>query len=105
MEILTYRYHGHSMSDPGTSYRTRDEVQEMRNTKDPIKHLQQRIKEVGWATDNQLKDLDRAVKKEVDEAVEQAKSDPFPDPNTDLWSSIYAQDYNQHRGTTPIKID
>lgn len=55
LEVLTYRYHGHSMSDPGTTYRTRDEVQSMRTSKDTIKLLQQQIKEANWGTDAEFK--------------------------------------------------
>jgi pyruvate dehydrogenase E1 component alpha subunit len=55
LEMVTYRYGGHSMSDPGTSYRTREEIQHMRSTKDPITGLRQRILELGFTTDNEIK--------------------------------------------------
>ena len=55
LEFNTYRYQGHSMSDPGTSYRTRDEVQEMRSTKDPIVGLRQHILDTNTATEETLK--------------------------------------------------
>lgn len=55
VEAATYRYSGHSMSDPGTSYRTRDEVQEVRQTRDPITSFKEKILSTGLATQEQLK--------------------------------------------------
>lgn len=55
LEFVTYRYGGHSMSDPGTTYRTREEVQRMRSTKDPIRGLQRNIEDWGIATEQELK--------------------------------------------------
>lgn len=55
MEMETYRYSGHSMSDPGTSYRTRDEIQEVRQTRDPITSFKEKILSNGLATPDQLK--------------------------------------------------
>merc|ERR1711962_599493 len=74
-EISTYRYHGHSMSDPGTSYRTRDEVQEMRKQKDPITGFRDRIVQAELATLSELKGIEVEVKKSVDEDVKKARSD------------------------------
>merc|ERR1711963_1066142 len=74
-EISTYRYHGHSMSDPGTSYRTRDEVQEMRKTRDPITSFRERLVNAELATLSELKGIEVDVKKKVDEDVKKAKSD------------------------------
>ena len=53
--MVTYRYGGHSMSDPGTSYRTREEIQHMRSTKDLITGLRQRILDLGFATETEIK--------------------------------------------------
>lgn len=80
MEMVTYRYGGHSMSDPGTSYRTRDEVQQMRSNNDPIAGLKTRIIEWGVTTEDELKAIDKKAKQEVDQAVEEAKASPVPDP-------------------------
>lgn len=55
MEVATYRYSGHSMSDPGTSYRTREEVQEVRQTRDPITSFKDKILNAGLAAPEELK--------------------------------------------------
>jgi len=94
MEFVTYRYGGHSMSDPGTTYRTREEVQRMRSTQDPIRGLQRYIEEWGLATEQELKQLDKDAKAEVDQAVEEAKQSPEP-LIKDLWTDIY------YKGTEP----
>ncbi|KJA17955.1 hypothetical protein HYPSUDRAFT_218547 [Hypholoma sublateritium FD-334 SS-4] len=94
LEFVTYRYGGHSMSDPGTTYRTREEVQRMRSTQDPIRGLQRNIEEWGLATEQELKAFDKAAKAEVDEAVEEAKASPEP-LLKDLWTDIY------FKGTEP----
>lgn len=75
LEVATYRYSGHSMSDPGTSYRSRDEVQEVRQKRDPITSFKDRIIEAGLVTADELKKIDVEVKKEVDAATAAAKSD------------------------------
>jgi len=94
MEFVTYRYGGHSMSDPGTTYRTRDEVQKMRSTQDPIRGLQRYIEDWGLATEDELKAIDKESKTEVDRAVEEAKASPEPDMK-DFWTDIY------YKGTEP----
>jgi len=95
VEFVTYRYGGHSMSDPGTTYRTREEIQRMRSTQDPIAGLKKYIADWGVADEAALKAIDKAAKAEVDEAVESSKNDPEPDVATDLWSDIY------FKGTEP----
>ncbi|KAJ7232087.1 mitochondrial pyruvate dehydrogenase E1 component beta subunit [Mycena rebaudengoi] len=94
LEFVTYRYGGHSMSDPGTTYRTREEVQRMRSTQDPIRGLQRYIEEWGLASEQELKQLDKDAKTEVDAAVEEAKASPEP-LDKDLWTDIY------YKGTAP----
>ncbi|KAK7059757.1 pyruvate dehydrogenase E1 component subunit alpha [Favolaschia claudopus] len=94
LEFVTYRYGGHSMSDPGTTYRTREEVQRMRSTQDPIRGLQRYIEEWGVASEQELKQLDKEAKATVDAAVEEAKASPEPLVK-DLWTDIY------YKGTEP----
>jgi len=95
LEMVTYRYGGHSMSDPGTTYRTREEIQNMRSKNDPIMGLKSRILEWGVMTEQDLKQLDKDAREEVDAAVEEAKKSPAPDPEKDMWTDVY------FRGTAP----
>merc|ERR1711963_446675 len=62
IELKTYRYHGHSMSDPGTSYRTRDEVQAIKKKVDPITSFRQKCLDAGLLTTDQVKAIDKEVK-------------------------------------------
>merc|ERR1719186_2579718 len=74
-EISTYRYHGHSMSDPGTSYRSRDEVQEVRQSRDPITGFRDRIVGAGLVDLVEVKKIEQQVRKEVDIDIKKAKED------------------------------
>ncbi|CAD5212293.1 unnamed protein product [Bursaphelenchus okinawaensis] len=76
LELATYRYVGHSMSDPGTSYRTREEVQEVRKHRDAIVGFKDKIVTAGLANDEELKQIEKDVRVAVDEAVKQSISDP-----------------------------
>ncbi|KAJ3065788.1 alpha subunit of pyruvate dehydrogenase [Podochytrium sp. JEL0797] len=105
MEYVTYRYGGHSMSDPGTTYRTREEIQNMRSTRDCINGMKNRILEAGIATEEELKALDKSARVEMDKAVEEAKQSPEPRLSV-LNEDIYAPgSYNpaEVRGSKPTK--
>nr|CDJ87592.1 Dehydrogenase domain containing protein [Haemonchus contortus] len=88
LELATYRYHGHSMSDPGTSYRTREEIQEVRKTRDPITGFKDRIITSGLAKEDDLKAIDKEVRKEVDDAVKVANTAPLM-PDEGVYTDIY----------------
>ena len=89
LEMKTYRYRGHSMSDPA-KYRTRDEVDAMRKTRDPIDHLQERLIADGAADEEALKAIDAQVKAIVAEAAEFARTTPEPDP-AELYTDVYIE--------------
>ena len=78
MELQTYRYHGHSMSDPGISYRSREEVHNMRSKSDPIMLLRERMINNNLSNIEELKEIDADVRKEFDEAAQFATTDPEP---------------------------
>ncbi|KAG0294548.1 alpha subunit of pyruvate dehydrogenase [Linnemannia gamsii] len=88
LEMETYRYGGHSMSDPGTTYRTREEIQHMRSNNDPITGLKQRLLEFNIITEDEMKAIDKAARVEVDQAVEEAKASGEPDIS-EFWTQIY----------------
>lgn len=77
-ELKTYRYHGHSMSDPGITYRTREEVNEYRKVQDPIVQVKNIILKHNIATEAELKEIEKAIKNQIDEDVEQIKKDLMP---------------------------
>jgi pyruvate dehydrogenase E1 component alpha subunit len=89
LEMKTYRYRGHSMSDP-QKYRTREEIDEVRKNRDPIDHLQERLEAAGWAEDATLKAIDAEVKAIVADAAEFARTTPEPDP-AELYTDVYVE--------------
>ena len=88
LEVMTYRYRGHSMSDPA-KYRTREEVQEMREKRDAIEQVRQMLLTGGHASEDDLKKIDKEIKDIVNEAAEFSKESPEP-PLEELWTDIYA---------------
>jgi pyruvate dehydrogenase E1 component alpha subunit len=87
LEMRTYRYRGHSMSDPA-KYRTREEVQGVREHRDPIELVRKRLIDGGGASEDDLKTIDREVRQVVNEAAEFAQSDPEPDA-AELFTDVY----------------
>jgi len=86
LEMQTYRYRGHSMSDPA-KYRSKDEVQRMREEHDPIEQVRRRLLEDWKLGEDELKAVDARVREIVNEAAEFATNDPEPDPS-ELWTDI-----------------
>jgi pyruvate dehydrogenase E1 component alpha subunit len=87
LEMLTYRYRGHSMSDPA-KYRTREEVDKVRTTHDPIDMVKHRIIEKKWASEEQLKKIESEVREQVNAASEFATNDPEPNVS-ELFTDVY----------------
>ncbi|KAK6843721.1 dehydrogenase E1 component-domain-containing protein [Apiospora arundinis] len=90
LEYVTYRYGGHSMSDPGTTYRTREEIQRMRSNNDPIAGLKQKILDWNVVSEEELKGLDKEARKHVNEevAIAEAMAPPETTPKI-LYEDIY----------------
>ncbi len=86
LEMKTYRYRGHSMSDPA-KYRSKEEVEKMRTQHDPIEQLAKLLLDNGYADEAKLKLLDREVKDIVTAAAEFAQQSPEPDPS-ELWTDV-----------------
>ena len=89
LNIETYRYKGHSMSDP-QKYRTKDEVHEYQD-KDPITHVKNVLLDQKWMTADEIKAVEKEVKAEVEEAVKFAEESPLPEPH-ELYEDVYTQE-------------
>ncbi len=89
LEMLTYRYRGHSMSDPA-KYRPKEEVDKVRTEHDPIEQVRARLLRKGDATEDSLKKIDSEIRATVNEAAEFATNDAEPDP-AELWTDVYAE--------------
>ena len=89
LEMKTYRYRGHSMSDPA-KYRTREEVDEVRKTRDPIDHIEELLERHGFADEASMKAVDAEVKRIVADAAEFARTSPEPEPS-ELYTDVYTE--------------
>jgi len=87
LEVMTYRYRGHSMSDPA-KYRTKEEVQKMREEHDPIEQVKARLLKSNRASEEELKKIDAEIRDIVTKASDFATNDPLPD-ESELWTDIY----------------
>lgn len=104
LEYVTYRYGGHSMSDPGTTYRTREEIQRMRSTNDAIAGLKQKILDWEVSTEEDLKSIDKAARSHVAEEVAAAEAMAVPEAKPEiLYEDIYVRGSEPQyiRGRTP----
>ncbi len=88
LEMVTYRYRGHSMSDPA-KYRSREEVQKMRAEHDAIDHIRQMLLQGKYASEDDLKAIDKEIKAVVNESADFARESPEP-ALSELWTDIYA---------------
>lgn len=93
LEMMTYRYRGHSMSDPA-KYRSRDEVQKMRSESDPIEQVKRRLMEDHAMSEDDVKAIDKEVREIVADAADFGQNDPEPDVS-ELWTDIYADEIPQ----------
>ena len=89
LEVKTYRYRGHSMSDPA-KYRTREEVSKMREERDAIDHVRELLVQGGHASEEDLKAIDKEIKAVVSASADFARESPEP-PLDELWTDIYAE--------------
>lgn len=89
LEVLTYRYRGHSMSDPA-KYRTKDEVTDMKDNRDPITAVKNMMQEMG-IEEAELKSIDKEIKAIVKEAAEFSQESPEPHPD-ELWTDVLVEE-------------
>ena len=89
LEMKTYRYKGHSMSDPA-KYRTKEELEEYK-AKDPIEQVLATIMKEKMATEKEIKAIQDKINKQVEESVKFAEESPYPDPS-EIYQDVYAQE-------------
>jgi len=98
LEAETYRYKGHSMSDPGITYRTRDEVDTVRETRDPIERVLRYLEELGWKDEKELDQITEETKEQVASALKKA-TEAKPPEIAELFKDVLIEDNFFIRGT------
>ena len=91
IEMMTYRYHGHSMSDPGTTYRNREEIAFTRSNRDPLEFVRKIIKEANFMDDSEIKEIEKRIRKDVQQQIMKAKESVRPGIDQ-LTAHIFATD-------------
>ena len=88
LEIVTYRYRGHSVADPDQTYRSKEEIEEYKQNKDPINLFRDKLLAEGILTEDKINALDKAAKDEAEASAEFALASPFPDIS-ELMDDVY----------------
>jgi len=102
LEAETYRYKGHSMSDPGVTYRTQDEVKKMRELRDPIDYVTYLLTNLGFATEAELDEIGREIRAEVDAAMAEAQAAAWPE-FADTYTDVYYNNTVSIKGTEGMR--
>ena len=97
LEIMTYRYRGHSVADPDSTYRTKEEIENYRHTKDPLTLFHDTLAAEGVLTDELVKEIDTAARAEADRAALFAEESPFPAPEDILKDVYWEEDNPEHK--------
>jgi pyruvate dehydrogenase E1 component alpha subunit len=103
VEMDTYRYHGHSMSDPGTTYSTREEVGDVRQTRDPIEHVKKLLTDHNLLTADEIKTIEKDIRSEVSDALTRAKA-AGPPPVEWTWSDIYSDENGKNAPPEIVRL-
>jgi len=103
VEMMTYRYHGHSMSDPGTTYRNREETAMTRSTRDPLEFVKKTLIDNGLAEADEIKNIEKEIRKHVQSETKKAKE--FPDVElSQLFDYVYAAELDGYKQEVPDYI-
>ncbi len=99
LEVDTYRYRGHSVADPDKTYRTKDEIAEYQKNKDPLSLFKNVLLKEGVLTEEVAKSIDKAARKEADNAAQFAEASPYP-PASDIIKDVYWEEDNPENKTS-----
>jgi len=103
VEMMTYRYHGHSMSDPGTTYRNREEIALTRTTRDPLEFIKRTVIDAGFADSEEIKAIEKTIRKQVQKEVMKAKEYPKPELK-EMFDYVYAKESSGEKQEHPPHI-
>ncbi len=103
LEITTYRYRGHSVADPDSTYRTKEEIENYRRTKDPLSLIHDTLVAEGVLTEERAKEIDAAARAETERAVRFAEESPYPPP-ADILKDVYWEEDNPAAKTSQGRI-
>jgi pyruvate dehydrogenase E1 component alpha subunit len=104
VEMMTYRYHGHSMSDPGTTYRNREEIALTRSTRDPLEFVKRTLIEANFADAEEIKEIEKRIRKEVADEVKVAKASSPPTIEPHLFEYVYTSGGGKEQNEFPPHI-
>lgn len=99
LEIVTYRYRGHSVADPDQTYRSKEEIEEYKSNKDPLNLFREKLIKEGNITEDQIKTIDNRAKGDAEASAEFADASPYPDPS-ELMDDIYWETDNPEEKTS-----
>jgi pyruvate dehydrogenase E1 component alpha subunit len=103
LEIITYRYRGHSVADPDQTYRSKEEIEEYKKNKDPIILFKNKLLDEGVLTEEKALEIDKLAKEESNASAEFAAASPYPDPE-ELMDDIYWETDNPKQRTSMGRI-
>ena len=99
LEIVTYRYRGHSVADPDQTYRSKEEIEEYKKNKDPIILFKNKLLEEGFLDEEKALEIDRKAKEEAEASAEFASASPYPDAE-ELMDGVYWETDNPDKKTS-----